>query len=143
MAILLSGGSFRSALPQDRTINTINGTDWSRFTDRERLIAVQGYIDGRRAGFSLGKAAALQALADVPAVKGVRATTASKEEDPFSGDKDSLAQLKEGIDECYKDFRNQGLPLDMCYLWTVRGIQGASDADREKFLEDVRKIGEK
>jgi hypothetical protein len=31
----------------------------------------------------------------------------------------------------------------MCYLWAVRGIRGESDADREKFLEDVRKIGEK
>jgi hypothetical protein len=142
-AVLVFGGGIRSALPQERTVEMMDGTGWPRLTEQERLIAVQGYIDGRRAGFSLGKAAALQALADVPAVKGVRATTASKEEDPFSGDKYSLAQLTEGINECYKDFRNQRLPLDMCYLWTVRGIQGASDADREKFLEDVRKIGEK
>jgi hypothetical protein len=77
-------------------------------------------------------------------VYAVRATTASKEEDPFSGDKYSLEQLTDGINECYKDFRNGRLPLDECYLWAVRGIQGDSDADgAEKYLEDVRKIGEK
>jgi hypothetical protein len=142
-AVLIAGGSIRSALPQERTVQMLDGTVWPRLTEQERLIAVQGYIDGRRAGFSLGTAAALQALADVPGVKGVRTTNVAKKEDPFSGDKYPLAQLTEGINERYKDFRNKRVPLDMCYLWTVRGIQGVSDADREKFLEDVRKIGEK
>jgi hypothetical protein len=143
MAVLLSGGSFRSALPQEQTVNMMDGTIWPHLTGEERLAVVQGYIDGRRAGFSLGKAAALQALADVPGVNGVRRTNAATREDHFSGDKYSLVQLTDGVNECYKDFRNQRLPLDMCYLWTVMGIKGESDAGREKFLESVRKIGEK
>lgn len=65
-------GSFRSALPQERTVNMMDGTVWPHLTEKERLVVVQGYIDGRRTGFSLGKAAALQALADVPGVNGVQ-----------------------------------------------------------------------
>jgi hypothetical protein len=99
----------------------MDGTVWTHLTEKERLVVVQGYIDGRRAGFSLGKAAALHALADVPEVKGVRRTNAAKTEDSFSGDKYSLEQLTDGINECYKDFRNGRLPLDECYLWTVLG----------------------
>ena len=143
MAVLLSGGSFRSALPQERTVNMMDDTVWPHLTQKERLVVVQGYLDGRRTGFFLGKAAALQAIADVPGVKGVRTTNAKNKEDTFSGDKYPLAQLTEGINECYEDFRNQRLPLDVCYMWTVLGIQGDSDADREKYLEGVRKIGEK
>jgi hypothetical protein len=142
MAVLLSGGGFRSALPQERTVKMMDGSVWPHLTEKERLVVVQGYIDGRRTGFSLGKAAALHALADVPGVKGVRTANAAKSEDPFSGDKYSLSQLTDGINECYKDFRNGRLPLDECYLWTVLGIQGDSDTDREKYLEDMRKIGE-
>jgi hypothetical protein len=142
-AVLISGGNVRPALPQERTVNMMDGTVWPHLTEQERLVAVQGYVDGRRAGFSLGKFAALEVFADVPGAKGVRTTNAKNKEDPFSGDKFPLVQLTEGIDECYKDFRNQRLPLDVCYLWTVRGIQGASDADREKYLEDLRKVGDK
>jgi hypothetical protein len=141
-AVLVSEVSVRSALPQERTINMMDGSAWPLLTEQERLIAVQGYIDGRRSGFSLGKFAALEAFADVPGAKGIR-TTVAKKEDPFSGDKYPLAQLTDGINECYKDFRNRRLPLDVCYMWTVLGIQGESDASREKYLEDLRKVGEK
>jgi hypothetical protein len=47
-AVLLSGGSFRSALPQEQTVNMMDGSVWPHLTEKERMVVVQGYIDGRR-----------------------------------------------------------------------------------------------
>ncbi len=45
----------------------------------------------------------------------------------------------QGMDECYKDFRNQKLTVDICFDWTILGVHGVSDAVREDYLEFMRK----
>jgi hypothetical protein len=82
-AVLICGSSIWSALPQEQTVNMMDGTVWPHLTEKERLVVVRGYIDGRRTGFFLGKAAALRALADVPGVKGIRTTNAAKKWRPI------------------------------------------------------------
>jgi len=51
----------------------------------------------------------------------------------------TFGQLRDGIDECFKDFRNQSLLIEDCANWAALGANGASDSEREAVLELLRK----
>jgi hypothetical protein len=50
----------------------------------------------------------------------------------------SFEVLIDGIDKCYSDFRNSKLDIQFCFDWTVRGVKGESDSDRDGFLRAAR-----
>jgi hypothetical protein len=51
----------------------------------------------------------------------------------------SRSTLVDGVTQCYLDFRNAALAVQYCVDWTVQGVRGMSDADRENILIDIRR----
>ena len=51
----------------------------------------------------------------------------------------TFGTVVEGVDKCYDDFRNANLDVSLCIDWTVRGVKGDADAQREQHLASARK----
>jgi hypothetical protein len=51
-----------------------------------------------------------------------------------------FGQLTTGVDSCYSDFKNTKLTVDYCIDWTVAGVNGKSEAERNRILEDARRV---
>jgi hypothetical protein len=117
----------------------IDGTYWAKLTVNQKVPFMIGYVDGRDEGFEQGKLQALNLLIDVSGVKGEPSKRVLALTDYSSGTPYLFGQLVDGVDTCYKDFRNQSLTVNDCYTWTVYGIRGESDKQREEFLEILRK----
>ena len=116
----------------------INGAFWHTLTKAEKGYFVAGYVVGNQLGFAQGRTAAVNDLMDVHGVAGARAERALKATNNLDASPFTFGQISDGVDECYKDFRNREVEVDMCIAWAVDGIQGDDDKSRESFLESVR-----
>jgi hypothetical protein len=133
--VLLWGASGRSA---DKI--KVDGSYWEQLTEKEKVAYIVGYVDGRDDGYKQGKYQALLAVIDVPGVRGAPSEKAAALSDSSSGIPYTFGQLVDGIDACYKDFRNRLLQVSTCYKWAVDGIQGKDDKTREIYLETIRRL---
>jgi hypothetical protein len=104
----------------------------------EKIYFISGFAAGNRVGFSQGKYMAVSALMDIPGVKGARGEAAKHTPNNVDASPYSFGQISDGVDECYKDFRNRDVEVDMCIAWAVDGIQGDDDKSREAWIEGVR-----
>lgn len=118
----------------DRSL-AIDGVYWHSLTTDEKVHFIQGFIVGNNIGFGLGKYLGVNALIDIPGVKGARAEAAMHTANTVDATPYTFGQLKDGIDECYKDFRNRDLDVDVCFSWAVSGIRGDDDQSRKNFLD--------
>jgi hypothetical protein len=121
----------------DRPI-VFDGTFWHTLTKSEKGLFVAGFVEGNGIGFAQGKSAATNALIDIHGVKGARADAAIQVSNNLDPSRYSFGLIADGVDDCYKDFRNRDVEVDMCIAWAVDGIQGDDDKSREAFLESVR-----
>jgi hypothetical protein len=117
-----------------------DGSYWEQLTQKEKVAFVVGYVGGRDDGYKLGKYQAVFTVIDVPGVRGAPSQKAIDLSDGSSGLPYTFGQLVEGIDACYKDFRNKMLEVSTCYKWTIDGIQGKDDKAREIYLESIRRL---
>jgi hypothetical protein len=116
----------------------LNGTYWNGMPVMQRLGFIQGYSHGYDQGLTDGKWIAIGVLDHKLA--GPNTPTAIEAESPTSPDGITVGQLVEGVDLCYKDFRNTQLPISACVQWAVMGVKGRSDAERETVLQSGRKF---
>jgi hypothetical protein len=126
-----------TCLAEERGV-VINGAFWHTLTKAEKGFFVAGYVVGNQLGFAQGRAAAVNDLMDIHGVAGARAERALKTTNNLDAGPFTFGQISDGVDECYKDFRNREVEVDMCIAWAVDGIQGDDDKSREAFLESVR-----
>jgi hypothetical protein len=115
----------------------MNGIFWKSLSQTQKIGFVQGYSVGYTQGFFEGKVGALD-IAD-PKKQGTNYESALIATPKFNPNGRAFNQLSDGIDQCFKDFRNVQLPVSVCMNWTIRGLNGESDAEREKFLEMARR----
>jgi hypothetical protein len=98
-----------------------------------------GFIDGFGSGYTEGKAEA--SLIYDPAQTGPKMAAIRNKHSDEDPSNMTFGQLRDGIDECFKDFRNQSLLIEDCAGWAALGANGASDSEREAVLEILRKEG--
>lgn len=114
---------------EDRGL-TEDGTFWAGLTIAEKYAFVQGYAHGYVAGEGDMKSAF-----DIAGTKSFNHSIADHDK-PIEI---TFRTLVEGVDKCYSDFRNSRLNVEFCADWTVRGVKGESDADREAYLAAMRR----
>ena len=115
----------------------MNGSFWKALSKTQKIGFVQGYSMGYTQGFFEGKVGALDVVdPQKQSTNYVNALIATPKLNPNGR---TFTQLADGIDQCFKDFRNINLPISACVNWTIRGLNGESDFDREQFLETARK----
>jgi hypothetical protein len=124
---------------EDRSL-IMDGVFWSTLTPIEKVRFIQGFTVGHESGFLQGEAQTAADLADIPGVKGARTKAATTNPNAFGGMSYTFGQLVAGMDECYKDFRNQKLKVDVCFTWTVFGIKGEDEELRTNYLQESRRI---
>ena len=115
----------------------MNGVFWKSLSETQKIGFVQGYSMGYTQGFFEGKVSALDVVD--PKKQGSNYASALIATPKFNPNGRTFNQLADGIDQCFKDFRNVQLPISVCVNWTIRGVDGESDAERESFLEIARK----
>ena len=98
-----------------------NGELWRQLTPDQKLALVMGYDFGYETGF-------------------IEASPSKKSHSVVNPMSISFAQMKDGLDICYKDFRNRQVKIQFCVIWVLQGVRGMSDADREKSMEGNRAI---
>lgn len=116
---------------------TLNGFYWKGLSLEQQLAFATGYIDGFGSGYIQGKVD-ISLIYDPAQAGSKRAAVAHKSSDDDPSNM-TFGQLRDGIDECFKDFRNQSLQIEECADWAALGANGASDSIREKDLELWRK----
>lgn len=114
---------------EDRGL-TEDGTFWSGLTLAEKYSFVQGYAHGYVAGEG-----DMESAFNVPVAQSFNHSIANRDK-PIEI---TFQILVEGVDKCYSDFRNSRLNVEFCVDWTVRGVKGESDADREQYLAAMRR----
>jgi hypothetical protein len=114
---------------EDRTIAT-DSTFWKGLTHKEKIFFVEGYA----LGFASG--AIDMGILREPHVATSRLRLNELKNDPHDL---MFGTVVEGVDKCYEDFRNARLDVSLCIDWTVRGVRGDSDAERERHLARARK----
>lgn len=132
IALLLLVSLASTLHAEDRGKST-DGTYWNGLTEHEKLYVVEGFVTGYDAGLgdAISALGAKHPNDDAPA---------SLWRDYPS--KITYGTLIEGIDKCYSDFRNSKLDIQFCFDWTVRGVKGESDSDRDGFLRAARVVVE-
>lgn len=124
-------------LADDRPI-VFDGAFWHTLTKDDKVFFVTGFVEGNRIGFTQGKYMAVDALMDIPGVKGPRSEAAKHTPNNVDTSPYGFGLILDGVDECYKDFRNRNVEVDMCIAWAVAGLQGDDDKSREAWMEAVR-----
>ena len=115
----------------------MNGNFWKILSKTQKIGFVQGYSMGYTQGFFEGKVGALDVIdPKKQSPNYVNALIATPKLNPNGR---TFTQLADGIDQCFNDSRNIQLPISACMNWTIRGLNGESDSDREQFLETARK----
>jgi hypothetical protein len=115
----------------------MNGLFWKSLSPTQKIGFVQGYSMGYTQGFFEGKVRALDIVdSKKQGTNYASALIATPLVDPNGK---TFNQLADGVDQCFKDFRNIQLPISVCMNWTIRGVNGESDRERERFLETARK----
>lgn len=112
--------------PQDATF-------WKAQTQNEKITYIEGYVKG----YFAGRFDMISAFVEGGAKP---VTNIAKNANRDVPDKITFGTLVDGVDACYNDFRNSRLEVDSCIAWTVRGVKGESDSDREAFLAEMRRI---
>jgi hypothetical protein len=132
LAFLLLCSLPTSLLADDRTF-TEGGTWWKGLAISEKLFFVMGYAHGYSVGANDFRMLMIQKQI-IPFDKIV-----SLDPVDYSPDGITFGTLVEGIDRCYSDSRNSSLDVEDCADWTVRGLKGDSDGERESMLADYRR----
>jgi hypothetical protein len=115
----------------------MNGSFWKNLSETQKIGLVQGYSMGYTQGFFEGKVSALDIVdPKKQAANYADALIATPKLNPNGR---TFTQLADGINQCFKDFRNVQLPISACMNWTIRGLNGESDSAREQFLVTARK----
>jgi hypothetical protein len=115
----------------------MNGSFWKNLSETQKIGFVQGYSMGYTQGFFEGKVSALDIVdPKKQAANYADALIATPRLNPNGR---TFTQLADGIDQCFKDFRNVQLPISACMNWTIRGLNGETDSEREQFLVTARK----
>jgi hypothetical protein len=120
-------GSPTTAKPgQGSIVSDWTGTDWRSWNDTQK----GWYLWGFRAGTNAGMNAALKEL-------GVAFNSAGgKRVQRRVGVAASIAQIQEGVDAVYKDYRNINLPLWNVVYYVIDSIGGFAD---DGTLEAIRR----
>jgi hypothetical protein len=123
--------SLASTLHADDRKMTTDGTYWTGLNEAQKVYLMVGFVSGYDAGIGDG-------------ISGLSAKHPN-DELPASVWRDyptkiTYGTLVEGMDKCYSDFRNSKLNIQICFDWTVRGVKGESDSDRDGFLRAARTV---
>ena len=109
-----------------------DGSLWGQLSKNDKLLFVMGYSDAYLPG-------AGDALLDL-ARNGDAAAAAYNPAKLSHLPNATFGTLIQGVDQCYSDFRNSKLDISVCIDWTIDGINGKSDNERDELLIEKRKI---
>jgi hypothetical protein len=104
---------------------------WNNLTKSQKAFFVIGYTEGYVSGGN--------DMLGWMQIHHPQQTPTSKPRVPDSPLEITYSTLIDGIDQCYSDFRNRQLNVEYCFDWTVQGIRGMSDEERESYLVQVRR----
>jgi hypothetical protein len=116
----------------DRSITT-DGVFWNKLTDSMKVAFLVGYSSGYLSSSTdVGGQLIKRNQLTQEALKAL-----TKDRDPNAI---SFGTLEDGVDACYKDFRNERVSVNVCIDWVVMGVNGDSDSARSQFLEWARQV---
>jgi hypothetical protein len=112
-----------------------DGIFWNGLTRQQKVYFVEGYANG----FSSGQVDLLVALSNQNVKTNREIMNDAGRNMPSAI---TFGALVNGVDKCYSDFRNSRLNVEFCLDWTVRGIKGDGDSDRENYLAKMRRFAD-
>jgi hypothetical protein len=120
------------SLAENRSITT-DGVFWKGLTDSMKVAFLIGYGSGYLSSSTdVGGQLIKRNQLTEEALKAL-----TKDRDPNAI---SFGTLEDGVDSCYKDFRNERVSVNVCIDWVVMGVNGDSDSARSQFLEWARHV---
>jgi hypothetical protein len=121
---------------EDRSV-TVDGVFWNSLKPVEQLRFLMGFVNGYQNGErEIADQAEAHNLVGTAALARLR-------NDHYDPAPLTFGQLKQGLDKCYSDYRNLQLPMNDCVRWTVMGVKGDSDKERDDYLQLARIIQSK
>jgi hypothetical protein len=121
---------------QAQTSDRRDGNWWRAFSDSDRLMITIGFIDG----IDLGKSFTIWGMDKVQKDACMRTVieTYDNEEKKYLANV-TAGQLKEGLDDFYKDYKNRLITLYGAAWLVLEGISGYPKDDLDKAIENWRK----
>jgi hypothetical protein len=113
-----------------------DGNWWSRMDYPAKFFYTTGFFDGMELGHKISSWSLLESK---------QKATASNVWESYYSYRDkyftnvSNVQLLQGVDKFYSDFRNRRIAIDDAIWIVVRQVNGMSDEDAEKLMENFRK----
>lgn len=118
-----------------------DGTWWQELLANDRLLFIIGFMDGMQLGRNFSHWG-MEKDKESEACSGKAVVSFGKMTEQYFS-KVTAAQLTDGLDDFYMDYRNRSLPIHAAVWLVVQGIAGVPKDKLEKSIESWRRNASK